>query len=263
MRIRHKLESLIPEIPREAVKSILRKAFYPDYGIPFDNRKLAVYEVKNAKPALWSADSQKPYGTLMNEFNFPHFLLTRAMITFCGIASWCDLGTGSATLPFQAARLGIDDVIGIEGGDAALKAGLVQLPLSNYFVADVTLPLDIKSENGTPASFDAVSVLEVVEHIPDSKLGGLFDNISRLQPGYVIFALGLQPEPPYHVNLKSMQEWLDVIFYGLPGWIYDNELSEKIFRATHSHTRYVNEYHTNHLPEGRNLLIYVRQDCRL
>lgn len=258
MRIRHKLEALIPEIPREIVKGFLRKAFYPDYRFPFDNRKLTVYDIKNAEPALWSADNQQPYGTLMNEFNFPHFLLARAVIRSCGIHSWCDLGTGCGTLPFQAARLGIDDVLGIEGGDAALRAGIVELPLSNYFIADVSLPLEIMKENGTQARFDVVSVLELVEHIPDSKLAGLFDNIRRLQPDFIILAVGLQPEPPYHVNLKSMSEWFKVISSLLTGWSYDDRLSEQIFRKTRYHTRFINEYHSNHLPLGRNLLIYSR-----
>jgi hypothetical protein len=166
MSIREKIESLIPETPREIVKGFLRKAFYPDYGFTLDS-ELKAYSVKNSRPALWSADSQKPYGTLMNGFSFPHFLLARAMIRTCAIRSWCDIGTGSATLPFQVARFGVTDVFAIDGSDAALRDSKVQLPLSNYCVADITMPLEITSENGTPAHFDVVSALELIEHIPD------------------------------------------------------------------------------------------------
>jgi 2-polyprenyl-3-methyl-5-hydroxy-6-metoxy-1,4-benzoquinol methylase len=259
MNIRQNIEALIPEIPREIVKGFLRKAFYPDYGFNFDNRKLRAYHVKNALPAHWSADSQKPYGTLMIGYGFAHFLLARAVIRICDIHSWCDLGTGSATLPFHAGRLGITEIFAIEGSEAALRAGKVRLPLSNYCVADICLPLEVITESGAPACFDVVSALELVEHIPDSKLTGLFDNIKRLQPKFVIFAVGLQPEPPYHINLKSMLEWLDEISSMLSGWVYDDTLSTKIFRDTRCHSRYVNEYNTNHLPLGRNLIIFVKQ----
>lgn len=259
MHIRQKLEGLMPEVPREIVKGFLRKAFYPDYGFTLNSRKLGVYSVRNAEPAIWSADSQKPYGTLMTEFNFPHFLLARAMIGAWDIHSWCDLGTGSATLPFQVARLGVTDVFGIDGSDASLRAAKVHLPLTNYCVADITLPLEVLEENGEPASFDVVSALEVVEHIPDARLEGLFNNVRRLQPRFAIFAVGLQPEPPYHVNLKPMSEWLREISFMLSGWVYDDSLSTKIFRSTRCHTRFRNEYPTNHLPLSRNLLIFTNQ----
>ena len=257
MHIREQIESLIPEIPREIVKGFLRKVFYPDFGFILDTRTLGVYSVKNAKPALWSADHQKPYGTIMAGFSFPHFLLARAMIRACDIHSWCDMGTGSATLPLQAARLGITNVFAIEGSDAALKAGKVQLPLTNYCVADICLPLEVAAEDGTPANFDVVSALELVEHIPDSKLKGLFDNIRRLQPKLVVFAIGLQPDPPYHVNLKSMSAWIEDISSMLPGWNYDDTLSTKIFQDTRRNSRYRNEYPTNHLPFNRNLIVFV------
>jgi len=253
----------MPEVPREIVKGFLRKAFYPDYGFNFDNRKLRAYHVKNALPAHWSADSQKPYGTMMTNFGFPHFLLARAMIRTCDIRSWCDIGTGSATLPFQTARLGITEIFAIEGSDAALRAGKVLLPPSNYCVADICLPLEIKAGDGVPARFDVVSALELVEHIPDSKMKGLFENIKRLLPKYVVFAIGLQPDPPYHVNLKSMPEWIEEISSMLPGWNYDDILSTKIFQGTRCNSRYINEYPTNHLPHHRNLLIFKKQKQKL
>lgn len=260
MRIRHELENLIPEVPREIVKGFLRKAFYPDYGFTLGNCKLRSYLVKGVQPALWSADCQKPEGTLDNGYSFPHFLLVRALIRTCDIHSWCDLGTGGATLPFQAARLGVTDVFAIEGSEAALREGTVLLPRSNYCVSDICMPLEITAEDGVPARFDVVSALELVEHIPDAKLKGLFDNIKRLQPKYVVFAIGLQPHPPYHVNLKSMSEWLSVISSMLPDWIYDDALSIKIFKLARCHERFRNHYPTNHLPLNRNLVIFKKRD---
>lgn len=259
MGIRQKIGSLFSESQRETLKNLFYMTFYPDYGVKLKSHKLAVYSVKNALPAHWSDDSKKPHGTVMTNFGFPHFLLARAMIRTCGIHSWCDIGTGSATLPFQTARLGVTEVFAIEGSDAALRAGKVLLPLNNYCVADISLPMEITAGDGAPAQFDVVSALELVEHIPDSKLKGLFDNIKQLQPQYVVFAIGLQPDPPYHVNLKSMSAWLKDISSMLPGWTYDDILSTKIFEDTRRNSRYINEYPTNHLPAGRNLVIFVKQ----
>jgi SAM-dependent methyltransferase len=263
MRIRKQIESLIPETPREIVKGFLRRICYPAYGLNLDSRKLTAYSVKYAEPALWSADSKKPHGTMMSNFSFSHFLLARSMIRTCDIHSWCDLGTGCATLPFQAARLGVDSVFAIDGSEAALRGGKVLFPLNNYSVADICMPVEVTETDGTPARFDVVSALELVEHIPDAKLRGLFDNIRRLEPRFVIFAIGLQPDPPYHVNLKSMSVWLEEISSMLPGWIYDDILSVKIFEDTRRNSRYINEYPTNHLPLNRNLVIFTRRERSL
>jgi len=263
MGIRQKIGSLLSESQRDMLKNLFYMTFYPDYGANFKSHKLAVYSVKNALPALWSADSKQPHGTMMTNFGFSHFLLARAMIRSCDIHSWCDIGTGSATLPFQVACLGVNEVFAIEGSDAALRTGKVLLPLSNYCVADICLPLEITAADDVPARFDVVSALELVEHIPDSKLKGLFDNVKRLKPKFAIFAIGLQPDPPYHVNLKSMEAWLEDISSMLPGWNYDDMLSTKIFQNTRRNSRYINEYHTNHLPLNRNLIIFTKQRQQL
>lgn len=263
MGIRQKIGSFLTDSQRQMLKNIFYMTFYLDYGVKLRSHKLANYSVKNATPSLWSADSKKPLGTMMTNFGFPHFLLARAMIRTCNIHSWCDIGTGSATLPFQIARLGITEILAIEGSDAALRANKVLLPLSNYCVADICLPLEIKTGEGAPARFDVVSALELIEHIPDSKLKGLFDNIKNLQPKYVVFAIGLQPDPPYHVNLKSMTAWLEDISSLLPGWNYNDLLSSKIFQDTRCNSRYINEYPTNHLPYHRNLLIFTKQEHKL
>ena len=253
------MENWIPNPPREFVKNALRKAFYPDYGFTLDNRSLTSYMVRNAKPAIWSADCLKPHGTLQNEFHFPHFLLARAMIRTCRIQSWCDFGTGCATLPLQVARLGINNVFGIDGSEAAMSQGKAQLPASNYSVADVCLPLEVLTVGNVPAQFDVVSALELIEHIPESKLPALFENIIRIKPKFVVFSIGLQPDPPYHVNLKSMSEWLEKILLLLSDFAYDDNLSTEIFDLTNRHIRFRNDYHTNHLRHDRNLVIFVKK----
>ncbi len=261
-RVRRTLVALLPEKPRRVAADIFRKALFPAYGLSFHRGRLAAYRVNHAEPAAWSADHRVPFGTLLTEYSFPHFLLARAVIRSCRVRSWCDLGTGSATLPFQVARLGLVDVFGIDGSDAAVRAGKVRLPLSNFCVADITSRLEIRGADGAPAFFEVVSALELVEHIPDAKLDGLFDNIRRLRPKYVMLAVGLQPDPPYHINLKPMAAWLEEFSSRLPGWAYDDRLSAKIYRSTRCNHRFTNAYPTNHLAGGRNLVIYVREEDR-
>ena len=221
-------------------------------------RSLTKYFIHGASVAEWSQDHQQPKGALESTHYYPHLLLAKAILQSCSVNSWCDLGSGVASLPLSVARHGIDNILAIDGTTAALVSPLVRFPLSNYLVADLTECIQVLSEEGKPVEFDVVSALELLEHIPEEKLQGLYKNIQRMNPSLIIIAMGLQPDPPHHVNLKSMQEWIDSIGKALPGWIYDDHISEQIFHMA-KHSRFINDYHTNHLPHDRNLLIFARR----
>lgn len=245
------------------IKNRLRENFYrltvPGYSSAPVIRPLTQYLLKRSQVATWSPDHQLPHGTVLERYYLPHFLLARSVIKVCCVNSWCDLGSGVGSLSLAVARLGVDNVIAIEGSDIALCSGLVRFPHSNYFIADVTQPIDIYFADGTPAEFDLVSALELLEHIPEEYLDDFFDNIRRMNTKFLLLSIGLQPDPPYHVNLKSMREWMQRIYEGLQYWEYDDNLSQQVFRETGKHVRFKNNYPTNIFPEDRNLLIFVRR----
>ena len=254
------LQSIRRAIPAP-IKAGLRKLKSRAEMLGYDNspveRPLTKYVVDGALVAEWSPDHQHPHGAVEDIHYLPHLLLAKAAVNACAPLSWCDLGTGVGSLPLAVARLGIDDVLAIDGTDAALRAGLVRLP-SNYFIADLTKPIHVSVVDGLPAHFDLVSALELLEHIPDDGLTDLFRNIRKLEPRFLLFTIGLQPDPPYHVNLKRMSEWIELLWKAFPELVLDDPLSEKIFTMA-KHPRFQNDYKTNFLPDARNLLVFVRR----
>jgi 2-polyprenyl-3-methyl-5-hydroxy-6-metoxy-1,4-benzoquinol methylase len=234
-------------------------ALRPTYKYSAITRPLRGYTIRGERlVASWSPDHFHPHGAVDKGYYYPHHLLAKAILQSCEAESWCDLGSGVGSLVEEVARLGLDQVLAIEGSDAAIRSGLVQLPPDNYLIADLTLPMRICHLNGEPACFDVVSALELLEHVPEHKLSNLFANVCALEPKWIVFSIGLQPNPPWHVNLKSMQGWIDTISQGLPGLRYDHELSQEIFERTGKHPRFVNIYPTNQIPSYRNLLIFSR-----
>jgi|GEM_PF-3135849 len=235
-----------------------RKLLAPGYDDAPIDRALTQYYVDGDTPmATWSLDHQKPHGSVREQYYFLHYLLAKAMQELCSPRSWIDLGCGVGSLSLQVARLGIDDVLAVEGSDIPLKSGLVRFCHANYIVADVTMPLQIRRAGGERATFDVVSAMELLEHIPDERHGMLFDNIRSCRPTWVLLSIGLQPEP-YHVNLKSMQKWIKTVSQLLPDYSYNHGLSERVFRRCRKHPHLVDLCPANHLPEGRKLLIFVR-----
>jgi len=253
------IKKLVPARSRAKLREIKNKVTVPGYSSAPVRRPLTKYVVHDAQLAEWSPDHNQPYGVVENAFEVPHLLLARAVLHLCKVQSWCDLGSGVASLPLAAAKFGLNDVLAIDGTDAALRAGLVRFPLTNYFVADATRPIIINYVNSTSAEFDLVSALEVLEHIPEYRLREFFANILRMNPKFVLLSVGLQPDPPYHVNLKSMPEWIQSISAALQEWEYDDDLSQEIFLMAKKHPRFKNDYHTNCFPDDRNILIFVRQ----
>lgn len=249
----------IPAPIRAHLREIKNRVDVPGYSSAPVRRPLTKYVVDDALLAEWSPDHQQAYGAVEDSFYLPHFLLARAVLQLCRVQSWCDLGSGVGSLPLAVTRLGVNDVLAIDGTDAALRGGLVRFPLSNYFVADVTRPIKINFADGTSARFDLVSALELLEHIPEDRLYGLLGNIRQMNPKFLLLSVGLQPDPPYHVNLKSMREWIQRVSRALQEWVYDDNLSQQVFLGARKHPRFQNDYITNCFPYNRNLLIFVRQ----
>lgn len=257
--LRRALRTAIPAPIRARLREIINRLVVPGYSNAPIRRPLTKYIVDGATVAQWSLDHQQPHGVVLESCYVPHYLLARAVLSVCKVQSWCDLGSGVGSLPLAVARLGINDVLAIEGSDTALRSGLVRFPHSNYFVADVTEHITVKFVDGIPASFGLVSALELFEHIPEDRLDCLFVNIRRMNPKILLLSVGLQPDPPYHVNLKTMRQWMQRITEALQGSVYDDDLSQKVFEGTRRHPRFQNGYPTNCFPDNRNLLVFVRR----
>ncbi|MDE1173850.1 MAG: class I SAM-dependent methyltransferase [Parvibaculaceae bacterium] len=106
--------------------------------------------------------------------------------------------------------------IGLEGSDFSLleqRAEWRTIP-DYLFTADITRPFSA-SRNGTPLQFDVITAWEVLEHIPEDKIDGLFANIvTHLAPGgmFVCSVALFEDKDPvtgavWHVTLRPREWW--------------------------------------------------------
>jgi hypothetical protein len=127
-----------------------------------------------------------------------------------------DLGTGAAGLVFEFA---MNDIvaIGVDGSDYCRNNKIGYWPLlpDNLRTCDITHPFRFKPANGEDTlRFDLITAWEVLEHIAETDLAQLLQNVSaHLAPtGYFIGSVSLLEYvaangQPYHVTLKSKSWW--------------------------------------------------------
>ncbi|MFT3780984.1 MAG: methyltransferase domain-containing protein [Nibricoccus sp.] len=107
--------------------------------------------------------------------------------------------------------------IGLEGSDAPKKFQLWEwrfIP-KHLFTCDITKPWTVKRGDGTPLLFDLITAWEVMEHIPESKLEGLLNNIlnSLSSGGVFVCSIDFLPDgnplrnAVYHQTVKPYTWW--------------------------------------------------------
>ena len=127
-----------------------------------------------------------------------------------------DLGAGAAGLVFEYAMNQVL-AIGIDGSDFCRVNRIGYWPLlpNNLFTCDITKPFSFLSrDTQTQIYFDVITMWEVLEHIAESDLPDLFNNISHhlCKHGYFIGSISLVEYldcdgNPYHVTLKPRDWW--------------------------------------------------------
>jgi hypothetical protein len=127
-----------------------------------------------------------------------------------------DLGTGAAGIPFEFAMNG-NVALGVDGSDFCKKNRIGFWPLlpDNLFTCDITKPFVFSdSADHHQIKFDVITMWEVLEHLQQVDLDGLFKNIaSHLgSKGYFIGSVSLieysdNNGHPYHVTLQPREWW--------------------------------------------------------
>jgi len=142
------------------------------------------FEVRTAHPIAYeSPDHLVPWGTMNDNSSNRKFVLFMADKIKSGSASnkqcgYMDLGCSGGQLVKDFMDLGWRSV-GLEGSDFSLKhnrANWPSLGKKNLFTADITKPFTVL-ENREQARFHLITAWEVLEHIPEPDLHGLFRNI--------------------------------------------------------------------------------------
>ena len=114
--------------------------------------------------------------------------------------------------------------IGIDGVDFNLRsqsASWKKLP-DRFFVADITEPIQILV-NGCRTLVDVITAWEVLAHIKEEQLDGVFDNIkTHLKPdGMFIASISAGEEYLYQKTSKPKSWWLDKF----AGYGFTNQVS--------------------------------------
>ncbi len=167
--------------------------------------------IRTAHPlADWSPDHVHPKGTRTDSTTRPGF--NQRLYRVFPHARLLDLGCAGGGLVQSV----LDDghlAVGIDGSDyskARNRAAWAHIP-GNLFTADITEPFQLY--DGGPMSFDAITMWEVLEHIPEDRLGRLFANTARhlADGGMVICSVSRMDDCwegySYHVTVRGQPWW--------------------------------------------------------
>lgn len=115
--------------------------------------------------------------------------------------SMLDVGCGAGAWLAAARDLGVDDVVGIEGGHPD-EADL-QVP------ADLIVPLDLRGSMDLGRRFDVTLSVEVAEHIPAEDRGTFVETLTRHSDAIVFSAAVPGQGGAHHVNEQWPTYWAD------------------------------------------------------
>ena len=200
-------------------EGLLRHQRREEYFRAIRGGDLTVPRLETAHPlAISSNDTKFPRGSKNDNSIVPRF--NHKLYEFLGRQAplrVLDLGCAGGGL----IRSLIDDghlAVGLEGSDYPFlhQAGEWSTIPLHLFTCDITKHFELTDrETNKPLLFDAVTAWEVMEHIPEEDLTGLFENIERhLAPGgYVLFSIATfldwdaRTGCVWHVTVKPRSWW--------------------------------------------------------
>ncbi len=110
-----------------------------------------------------------------------------------------DVGCGVGTWLAVLRELGVEDVLGIDGG--GVPPSLLEIPCERFLARDLTAPLDVARE------FDLALSMEVAEHLPESAADTFVASLTRLAP-VVLFSAAIPHQGGInHVNEQWPGYW--------------------------------------------------------
>jgi len=201
----HEIERL-SEIRYQDLLLILNKdgKIFPPLNIILESEKSVAHS---------SLDHLNPGGTIQDDTRSPRFI--HACETLIkNKMSVLDLGCAGGGLVLDFTLKG-HKAIGLEGSDlshSAQRATWRILP-DRLFTCDITYPFSLKEQQTSElVLFDIITCWEVLEHIPESSLPNLFDNVCRHMKAnsYFMGSISMSQDDPRHVTVKPKQWWEDI-----------------------------------------------------
>lgn len=195
---------------------------------------MPAYRIVTDRPvALDSPDHLHPFGTAVDNSVAPAF--NAKLFTLIGPAV-LDLGCAGGGFVESILKDG-GEAFGVEGSDYSLvrkRAAWTTIP-DRLFTADITKPFKIIRDDGAVMLFNVITAWEVLEHIQESDLAGLFDNIKAalIPDGYLIVSISTVPGfhddgTVLHQNVQSREWWIDRL--GSEGFTIDQAATDHFGR---------------------------------
>lgn len=115
------------------------------------------------------------------------------------IGSVVDFGCGSGAWLAVWRQLGVDDVLGIDGGYVPTSS--LMIPRKSFVIADLTAPVRLSRR------FDIVQSLEVAEHLPARAAATFVETLVEHAPLVLFSAAPPGQGGEHHVNEQSYEYW--------------------------------------------------------
>jgi len=172
--------------------------------------------LKTGSPvASESNDHHFPWGTKNDNTRSPRFVKACESIFPNRRINYLDMGCSGGGLVFDFLVAG-HNAFGIEGSDFSRRTQRAEWRIipNALGTADITKPFEIKCYvNESLAKFDVITMWEVLEHIPEHDLSGLFTNIRKhlSNDGVFVGSIALQDDivngVSYHPTVKPKDWW--------------------------------------------------------
>jgi SAM-dependent methyltransferase len=118
------------------------------------------------------------------------------------VESAVDVGCGDGTWLAVLQKLGVEDVLGIDG--EYVSENLLQFPRHRFYSFDLTKQLALDRK------FDLAISLEVAEHLPAESAAEFVGSLSRLAPAVLFSAAIPLQGGNHHVNEQWPDKWAEL-----------------------------------------------------
>lgn len=194
---------------RDIMIALYRQAaFLPEYHIILKTEYPIAYE---------SLDHLYPHGTIRDNTRYPRFVeKCEEILSSKKKLAFLDLGCSGGGMVLEAALRGHIS-FGLEGSDNSKKEQRAEWRLlgDRLQTCDITKKFSLQKDSGEIQEFDVITAWEVLEHIAESDLPHLFENIKRhLSPeGYFVGSIANWDDVDsvsgvnWHVTVHPYEWW--------------------------------------------------------
>jgi len=190
-----------------------------------------------------SLDHLHPLGALGNNESTP---FVQRLLSLRQVDAYLDLGCAGGGLVVQMANAGVPISVGLEGSPVAAtseRSSWGNAPANaTLFTCDITKPFELTDGEGNVIQFTVITAWEVLEHIKEEDLAGIFNNINRHTStrldAWCIFSVSTDESwsegVDLHVTKRDREWWLDT--FEKNGWKETTDIQNAFHRNEENHT---------------------------